>query len=59
MSLMNEGPAPRCLSPLLFEALVSGTDNVNITLDDVPQSALKEDLQVVRQQSHCERCFCL
>lgn len=46
-SLLNEGPALRCLSPMLFDALVAGPDNVSVSLDDVQHSQLKEDLSTV------------
>jgi len=47
LSLLNEGPAPRFLSPILFEALIAGRDSVEISVNDLPDSPFKEDLQAV------------
>jgi len=45
--LVHDGPGPRCLSSHLFSALTSGPQTVSIPLQEMPQSALKHDLELV------------
>jgi len=47
ISLVHDGPAPRCLSSCLYTALVNGPDSVTVPLSEMPNSALKEDLELV------------
>lgn len=45
MSLVHTGVGPRCLSPILFEYLVKGPDNVEVSVDAVDNPELRSGLQ--------------
>jgi len=47
VSLVHDGPAPHCMSPDLYDSLVRGPQNVNVSLSDMPLSDLRQDLETV------------
>ncbi len=54
MSLVHGGAAPRFLSPLLYEALLFGPERVTVSIDDVPDSTLKESMMKVRSFAYTQ-----
>lgn len=44
ISLVHGGPAPRFLSPVLFEALVWGPEKTKVPVDLVPDEEVREAL---------------
>jgi len=47
VSLVHGGPTPSCLSKSLFQAIVSGPEDVKVSLTEMPQSAIKTVLESV------------
>ena len=48
VSLVHGGPAPRFLSPQLYQALVCDPDKVTVPITLLPDSTMKTDLEKVR-----------
>lgn len=46
-SLVHGGPAPHFLSKSLYQALVSGPDNVDVDLHSMPECQAKRELEQV------------
>jgi len=53
ISLVHGGPAPRFLSPVLFEALVWGPEKTKVPLDLIPDEAVREALIKVCTIGYC------
>ena len=57
ISLVHGGPAPRFLSPVLFEALVWGPEKTKVPVELVPDEAVREALIKVCNIGYCYPYF--
>jgi len=44
VSMVNEGPAPSFLAKELFQAMIGQPENVDVPLQSLPDSSMKQDL---------------
>jgi len=47
LSMIHEGPGPSFIAKEMFSSLLGNPDTVHVTVEALPQSATKDDLQKV------------